>query len=454
MTTVRSALAPVGQTAGRRAPISLDLHHRAATAASPVHVALLGLGRVGSAVAAAALDPAAALAPRLRIVAALVRDPERPREHALHERVRLTSDPDAVFAADPRVVIEALGGIEPARTLAAEALRRGVAVVTANKSLMAAHGPELMALAARHDVPLRYEASVIAGVPFLGTFARRPIASSIGAISGIVNGTSNFILSKMAEWLECGTALAEAQQLGLAEPDPRSDVDGIDAAEKLTVLIRQFARRNVATSGIETTGLDGVRAADLEHAREFGGAIKPVVYADWTRGALTAFVGPAWVSSRHKLAQVDGVENAVVLHGGAAGALFYSGPGAGPAVTAATILDDVMECVQTGGRSFGESGRHDGSDLITEHAVAPSTGWFVRLAGTPALPTAARISDFLESCGVLVRRVSAGHHHSGRETCYLLTRSCARDRIQRALAALGDRIACEPFCFRTLATPE
>ena len=261
----------------------------------------------------------------------------------------VTTDAESVFATRPAVVVEVLGGIEPARTLVLEALRRGLPVVTANKSLVAHHGDELMDAAARAGVALRYEASVIAGVPFLGTFARRPYASALSSLSGIVNGTTNFILSHMhGGTTEYDSALTEAQRRGFAEPDPGKDVGGVDAVEKLVILIRQFAGRRVSPADIETTGIGHITAADLREAHELGGVLKPVVLAeglDVDAAAIAAFAGPALVPARHPLAQVSLASNALRLRDIAGSELCFTGPGAGPDVTAITILDDVVEAV-------------------------------------------------------------------------------------------------------------
>jgi homoserine dehydrogenase len=425
---------------------------RARPAAKPLDIALLGLGHVGSAVAALALDLPDAFGLDLRIAGALVRDRQRQREHALHRRVPLSIDAADLLAARPDLVIEVLGGLEPARSIVVEALERGIPVVTANKSLLAAHGDELADASARGGVPLRYEASVLAGVPFLGTFAARPLAARIGGITGIVNGTTNYILTQMTRaQQDFEEALAEAQRLGLAEPDPASDVDGIDAAEKLAVLLRHFARRSVGTAGIETTGIRQIQAADLRQAREFGGTIKPVVAAEWRTGTVRAFVGPAFVPAEHTLSRIDGVENAVRLHrAGAddrAGDLFYSGPGAGPAVTAATILDDVAECCR------GSLQR--GTLLAAEGAACeePATAWFVRLSGL-TLPHGAELADLLGSFGIWPRRVSPIDEASGRPSRYLLTFPSPRARLERALAALADACACDTLAIRTLDSGE
>ena len=217
-----------------------------------IRIGLLGLGQVGSALARLILERPRTGDVRTEITTALVRDPVRPR---VTRGVAETCDPETVFDTQPTVIVEALGGLEPARTLVLEAIARGIPVVTANKSLLAHHGDELLEAASVAGVPLRYEASVIAGVPFLGTFARRPYASALSAFSGILNGTTNFILSQMADGgRDYGSALSDAQRRGFAEPDPSKDVGGVDAVEKLTILIRQFAGLRVDPGAIETDG--------------------------------------------------------------------------------------------------------------------------------------------------------------------------------------------------------
>jgi homoserine dehydrogenase len=422
------------------------------SATRTIDIALLGLGHVGSAVAALAFDLPGSYGHDLRIAGALVRDRERPREHALHRRVPLSTDAAGLLASRPDLVVEVLGGLEPARSIVVEALERGIPVVTANKSLIAAHGDELADAAARGGVPLRYEASVLAGVPFLGTFATRPLAARIGGVTGIVNGTTNYVLTQMARaQQDFEDALAGAQRLGLAEPDPANDVDGHDAAEKLAVLLRHFGLRSVHPAAIETAGIRQIQAADLRHAREFGGAIKPVVSAEWHTGAVRAFVGPAFVPTEHKLARIEDVENAVCLHRagatGGAGDLFYSGPGAGPAVTAATILDDVAECCS--------GSQERGSRLAAERATCaePATAWFVRLSGL-TVPHGEELADLLGSFGIWLRRVSAIDTTNGRSSCYLLTFPAPRERLDRALAALADACACDTLAIRTLESRE
>jgi homoserine dehydrogenase len=405
-----------------------------------IDIALLGFGCIGSAVARlAARSPE-----QIRLLGALVRHPDRPRPDAPAAPFGLTRDPEALLSRRPDVVVEVLGNLEPARTIVSEALRRGIAVVTANKSLVAAHGDELLEISASTGAPLLYEASVLAGVPFLGAFSRRRHASAVTRLTGIVNGTSNFILSTMeSARVDCEVALEEAQRLGYAEPDPRSDVGGIDAAEKLVVLLRHFGFGNVSPRSIETIGIDELRAIDFDLARDFGGALKPVVWAERLEAAIQAFIGPAFVPAAHRLSRIAGVENAIALRNHY-GELFHSGPGAGPAPTAATILDDVIEASAAATTTPPLAA----VDRQRVSVAAPDTGWFVRITGT-ALPGGDAIADLLGSHGVWLKRSSdaAGHHGSA---CGFLTSSCSRRRVEGALDALTRACACRTFAIRTL----
>jgi len=411
-----------------------------ANAVREIRVALLGLGQVGGAVAALAAQDAAN-GFRFTITSALVRDVHRPRPVDV-SRVPLTADPNDVLRDSPDVVVELLGGLEPARTIVLNALEAGIPVVTANKSLLAAHGDQLCAAAARRGVPLVYEASVLAGVPFLGTFRRRPLARDITALRGIVNGTSNYILSRMArDRVSFGDALGEAQRRGYAEPDPGKDVRGEDAVEKLCVLLRHFAHASVTPGEIECAGISEIDEADLAHATLFGGVIRPVVVAEWQSG-IRAFAGPAFVEQAHPLAPVDGVQNAISLTTRWSGDLFFSGPGAGPMVTAATVLDDVVEAQQ-----LGEAG----SPLDVDPGVCetPETGWFVTLTAS-ALADETEAPRMLGTLGARVRRASAIDRRDGGVRQWLLIAPCARAHIDAALGIVDAKLGCATRAIRVL----
>lgn len=412
-------------------------------ASVPIDIALLGLGQVGAAVVRAAAGHSSPGTPPLRIVGALVRDAARSRDVRLPSTAILTTDGEAVLARRPDVVIELLGGVEPAFTLVRHALERGIPVVTANKSLLAARGPALAGVAARTGTPLLYEASVLAGVPFLGSLARRPRASRVRRISGILNGTSNFVLTRMhADGVAQETAVLEAQGRGLAEPDPGHDLRGIDAAEKLSVLLQHFGWGHTRAGAIEIVGIEGLRASDIEAAREFDGVIKPVVHAERIGDLVEAFVGPAFLPAAARLAQVIGADNAVSLRNDA-GDLFYAGPGAGPDATAATVLDDVFEAA---GARWDNSLLERGTPLRALNPASPDTGWFVRLTGAAPLPAPEAIADILGSHGVWLRRVSTCR---GGALCALTWRA-ARLQLERALAALASASRCEAYAIRAL----
>jgi homoserine dehydrogenase len=416
-------------------------HRETPVTTLPVDIALLGLGQIGSAVARAIVedDPACA---RIRIVGALVRNTNRTRNVTLPSPSIVTADAAALFARRPAVVIELLGGIEPAFALLTHALTNGIPVVTANKSLLAARGPELVALSARTGTPLLYEASVLAGVPFLGPLSTRPLASDVTRIEGIINGTSNYILTAMhASGADLDAALLDAQARGLVEPDPHSDVAGIDAAEKLSVLLQHFGWGHGRPGRIETTGIEELTGADISAARQLGGVIKPVVFAERFTTEVTAFVGPAFISADARLARINGAENALTLRN-RYGTLFYAGPGAGPAATAATVLDDVHEITQ------GQRGAaaHDFAECLSPVQIGtPDSGWFIRLTSTSQLPPPESVADFLGSHGIWLRRTVGGP-----EAAWAISWKASRSRIERALASLASASGCEAFAIRTL----
>ena len=406
-------------------------------AVETARVALLGCGTVGRAFAALSRTTPAGTSP-LQITGALVRDTRRERSLDLPP---LTEDAQLLLGSEPDVLVELLGGTEPARSLVLQALHQRVPVVTANKTLLARFGAELREAAHRTGTPLHYEAAVIAGVPFLGTFSRRPRAAGVTSFVGIVNGTSNFILTRCAsDSISVADALADAQHRGYAEPDPSDDVRGIDARDKLALLLQHFAQASVPLEGIETRGLALVGRIQTAHARELGGTIKPIVSADWTRGAVDAFVGPAFVPIGHPLADVDGVENAIVLHT-PGGRLIFQGPGAGPEVTAATVLDDVEEVL-------GGSGRVP-ARIESVRVTAPKTGWLVTLEAS-RLPEGQDVADLLASHGLFASRTTATDTRSGRETRSLLFWPAHRQVLERALASLCTAAGCTASAVRAL----
>lgn len=340
-----------------------------------VKVGLLGLGGVGQAVARVATSASGRLGEAgvlIKCVGALVRDEHKPRVGPL---LPVWTDAGEFPFDDCDVIVEVLGGIEPARTLVERALTRGVPVVTANKTLVAAHGVALQATAQANGTSFYYEAAVMAGVPCVNTLARRPLASGAAAFAGILNGTSHFILSRLAAGVKYDTALVEAVERGYAEPSSDADVSGRDAAEKLTILLHLAGHTDVGVSDLPQRRLDDLDAWHADFARRLSGVIKPVALAQLDGPTPGAWLGPAFVPNAHPFASLTDVAN-VLRVGKGTQAMTFTGPGAGREVTAATILDDVIEVA-------------DGNRLVTRppagRAAAPllrrvpDSAWFLAL---------------------------------------------------------------------------
>jgi cystathionine beta-lyase/cystathionine gamma-synthase/homoserine dehydrogenase len=391
-----------------------------------IRIGLLGLGNVGGAVVRSAAPASPWIASSgLTFVfeRALVRNVNRPGR----PNVPLVDQPREFLAGEYDLVVEALGGVEPARTLVTALLKRGTPVVTANKSLLATAARDLTAAAARGRTVFRYEATALAGVPFIGTLGARPLTRAIERLSGIVNGTSNFILSSMeADGLSFAEALHRAQALGLAEPDPRADIEGRDALEKLVLLIRHLGGGDVGHDAIERQGIDTLDTADVAAARTFGGCLKPIVHAD-LQAPGDCFVGPAFVEESDPLARVDGALNGIRLDGRFVRRLFFSGPGAGPDVTAATILDDIVEAVRTSSNPFEPV--RTSSNPIDPHRT--QSWWFLRLAFAPE---GSRVNDSLSAAGISLERTSSPRADDAR--LWAVTHPAPRESIASATASL------------------
>ena len=345
---------------------------------SVVRVGLLGFGVVGQAVARTATQASDRLAEAgvlIKCVAALVRDPHKPR---VAPDLLTVSDPNDFPFHQCDVIVEALGGLEPARTLVCRALEAGIPVVTANKTLVAHHGAELARCAEAHGTTMLFEAAVLAGVPCVNTLARRPLASGAGRLSGILNGTSHFVLTRMANGETFERALCEARERGYAEPSSDADTSGLDAAEKLTILLHLAGHGDVTVATLPRRGLDSLEPWHLDYAGRLSGVIKPVALAQTSGPTAGAWVGPTFVPSSDPLAALSGVTNSLTVGAGAS-AVTFTGPGAGPEVTAATILDDVLE---TAARATTRQARCPQAPSVADVlANIPAGAWFIALDG-------------------------------------------------------------------------
>jgi homoserine dehydrogenase len=302
------------------------------------------VGTVGQAVARALIERrdvlSRAAGAELVLQRAAVRDLSRPRALPAD---RLSADPAAVASAsDVDLVIELLGGEEPARSLISAALERGRPVITANKRVLAWHGPELAQLAARHGVELRYEAAVGGGIPLIAPLTDDLAANRVLELRAIINGTCNYILTRMASGEEFGDALKKAQQAGYAEADPRDDIEAVDAGDKLCVLLRLAFDVSCTPAQLHRQGIAGLDAKDLAYGRELGYVLKLLAVARSTGDGVEARVHPAFLPSGHPLARVDGAYNAVHVVGDLCGPVMFSGLGAGGDATASAVLADVV----------------------------------------------------------------------------------------------------------------
>ena len=328
----------------------------------PLGVGLLGLGTVGTGVARVLLGKRDALERRIgrpvQITSVLVRDPSKPRGVSLE--VPLVTDARAILD-DPAVdiVVEVIGGEEPARTLILEAIERGKHVVTANKEVMAKHGPAILAAAAARSVSVAYEASVGGGIPLIGPFQLDLAANEITSVVGIVNGTTNYILTRMTEsGASFADALREAQELGYAEPDPTNDVEAWDAAYKLAILASLAFGAPVMPEQVWREGITQVSQRDILYAAELGYRIKLLAIARLVNGQVETRVHPSLVHQGSMLASVDGSFNAVQVEGDLIGSALFYGRGAGSEPTASAVVADLIALGTSAARGSRQAARH------------------------------------------------------------------------------------------------
>jgi homoserine dehydrogenase len=316
-----------------------------------VGIGVLGAGTVGGTLVRRLIEQGSVITARtgleLEVRRVAVRSLSKARPFSVPAGV-LTDRPEDVIS-DPTVdlVVEVMGGREPAGTLVLAALAAGKPVVTANKELIASRGPELFAAAERAGVPLLFEAAVGGGIPIIRPLMETLAGEQIARVLGIVNGTTNYILTRMAEeGCPYGEALAEAQELGYAEADPSDDVNGTDAASKASILASLAFGTWVDPMQVYREGIEELQPADLVFAADLGYAVKLLAIAERLPGGVSARVHPALLPVEHPLAGVRGATNAVFIEGSSIGELVFSGPGAGGEPTAAAMLGDVIDAAR------------------------------------------------------------------------------------------------------------
>jgi homoserine dehydrogenase len=414
-----------------------------------IRVGLLGCGTVGTGVLQIVRDNAADIEARLGVPIEIVRiavtDRNKVRDGVVPLGL-LTEDADDVVS-DPsiQVVVEVIGGYEPARQLISNALAAGKHVVTANKALLARHGAALFRAADDAGRDIIFEASVGGGVPIIRTLREGLASEHIDTIRAIINGTSNFILSEMSEGATYDDALATAQEFGFAEADPTMDVGGGDAAQKLSILISLCWGADVSFEDIPTEGLERVSHVDIAYAKAFGYTIKPLAFATLHADGVEAHVAPSLVARDDMLSSVQGAFNAVHVESQALGPVMLYGQGAGRLPTAAAVVSDIVEL----GRNIlrGTSGRlphmafHEG--LAPERALRPRdesrSPFYLRFAVDDEPGVLAVISGALGSRNVSVSRmVQEETEEAGRVDIVMLTHEAREGDVIDAIAAIDN----------------
>lgn len=354
-------------------------------ASNPVKIAVLGCGTVGTQVIRLLLEQSADLAARVgaevELAGVYVRDTSVPRDPAVPVHA-LTDDANALIdRAD--VVVEVMGGIEPARTMILRALSNGAAVVTANKALLAERGAELYEAADAANADLYYEAAVAGAIPLVRPVRESLAGDRVTRILGIVNGTTNYVLDEMTtKGLPYDEVVAEAQRLGYAEADPTADVGGHDAAAKAAILASLAFHQRVGLDDVFCEGITEVTSADISAAAEIGHVIKLLAVAEQTDQGVSVRVHPTLVPNEHPLAGVRGAFNAVFVEAEAAGELMFYGQGAGGVPTASAVLGDIVSVA----RHKANGGKGPRESNYATHQVLPMDEALTRYAVRMAVP--------------------------------------------------------------------
>ncbi|HEU4490441.1 MAG TPA: homoserine dehydrogenase [Jiangellales bacterium] len=412
---------------------------------STVRVALLGCGVVGTQVARLltehADDLAARVGARVELVGVAVRRLGRDRAVTGLAPGLFTTDAERLVARqDVDVVVEVIGGIEPARTLVLSAMEHGASVVTANKALLAEDGDTLHRAADKHGVDLYYEAAVAGAIPLLRPLRESLAGDTVRRVTGIVNGTTNFILDRM-DTAGSGFAesLEEAQSLGYAEADPTADVEGFDAAAKAAILAGIAFHSHVTTADVHREGITEVTASDVASAREMGCVVKLLAICELSgdERSVGVRVHPAMLSREHPLASVRGAYNAVFVESDAAGRLMFYGPGAGGAPTASAVLGDLV----TVGRHRVQGVRGPGASTYAAREIRPMgetvTRYHISLDVDDRPGVLAQVASVFAEHGVSIETVRQKVHGPDDAELVVVTHAAADGALAATVQGLA-----------------
>ncbi|HCU54215.1 MAG TPA: homoserine dehydrogenase [Gammaproteobacteria bacterium] len=415
----------------------------------PVKIGILGLGTVGSGtvnVLARNADEISRRAGReIRVVHAAARDLKRPRACST-EGIRLTDKPEEVVNnPEVAVVVELMGGYEPARSLVLRAIENGKHVVTANKAMIAAHGNEILAAAQKKGVMVAFEAAVAGGIPIIKTIREGLAGNRIEWLAGIINGTCNYILTEMRDrGADFGDVLKEAQQLGYAEADPTFDVEGIDAAHKLTILAAIAFGVPLQFDKAYTEGISKITRLDVEYAEQLGYRIKLLGLARRAPTGIELRVHPTLIPERRLIANVDGVMNAVLVKGDAVGPTMYYGAGAGADPTASAVVADIVDVVRTLTADPNNRVPHLAfqPDQLSNLPILPidevETAYYLRLQAHDKPGVLANVTRILGDLGISIEAILQKEPREGENTVpvIILTQRVLEKHMNQAIAKI------------------
>jgi homoserine dehydrogenase len=371
---------------------------------------------------------------------AAVRDIHKPRSVTLPEGVLTDRVDDILDDPEIDIVVEVMGGEEPAGTFITRAIRSGKHVVTANKELIAKRGPELIAEAHQRGLDIMFEASVGGGIPLIAPLRRDLLANDVQSIVAIINGTSNYILTRMAQdGADYQEALSEAQLLGYAESDPTNDVEGYDAAYKLAIMATLGFRTRVLPEQVSCTGITSLESKDFAYAEELGYVIKLIASARRTEHGIVARVTPAFVPEAAPLAKVDGVYNAVQIEGDLTGTVMFHGAGAGTDPTTSAVVADLLDLAHS--VAYGSRERkywEPDEQLPVASLDAHVDRYYLRLQVRDAPGVLAKIAQILGDHEVSIAAVAQRETDPSARTAELviMTHPVARQAYVQSLAAM------------------
>jgi homoserine dehydrogenase len=411
-----------------------------------IGIGLLGLGVVGSGVAQVLATKADSLAeqagPSLTLKKVLVRDVKKRRSPKLNPAL-LTSHPEEVLShPEVDIVIEVIGGEHPATEHIRKALSHGKHTVTANKEVMAKHGYQLLSLARKHKVDLRYEASVGSGIPLISPFQQDLAANRISTIHAILNGTTNYILTRMAqEGLDFAATLKQAQKLGYAEANPANDIEGTDAAYKLVILSNLAFGTKFTPRHVHREGISSIAARDFLYAREFGYAIKLLATAKRDDDKVEMRVHPVFVPKDSQLAKVDGVYNAVEVETDLAGKLVLYGQGAGALSACSAVMADVLAIAKNISRGLDNVPELRLNERISVRPISElKTRYYLRLNAPDRPGVLSQISKVLGDNSISISSVIQKESDLATRTAtiVIMTYPAKEKGMQKALKQLKE----------------